>query len=58
MRYAPGKEPAFEREYYERILDADWKRILRQDIENYEHVQAGMKSMPASPKSWSLPPLP
>jgi phenylpropionate dioxygenase-like ring-hydroxylating dioxygenase large terminal subunit len=45
MRYAPGKEPPLERETYDKILDADWKRILRQDIENYEHVQAGMKSM-------------
>lgn len=45
MRYAPGKEPPLEREYFQHIMDADWRRILRQDFEHFEEVQRGIRSM-------------
>jgi hypothetical protein len=45
MRYAPGKEPPLEREFFNHIMDADWRLILRQDFEHFEDVQRGMNSM-------------
>jgi hypothetical protein len=45
MRYAPGKEPPLEREFFRHIMDADWRRILRQDFEHFEEVQRGINSM-------------
>jgi hypothetical protein len=44
QRYAPGKQPPLKREFYEHILDGDWRRILRQDFEHYEEIQRGLKS--------------
>lgn len=45
MRYAPGKEPPLEREFFNHIMEADWRLILRQDFEHFEDVQRGMNSM-------------
>jgi hypothetical protein len=45
MRYAPGKEPPLEREFFNDIMDADWRRILRQDFEHFGDVQRGLHSM-------------
>jgi phenylpropionate dioxygenase-like ring-hydroxylating dioxygenase large terminal subunit len=45
MRYAPGKEPPLEREFFNHIMDADWRLILRQDFEHFEDVQRGLHSM-------------
>jgi len=43
-RYAPGKEPPLNREFYNHVLDADWGLILRQDFEHFEDVQRGLRS--------------
>jgi hypothetical protein len=46
-RYAPGKEPQYEAEYFE-----DWKEsldkipyLLTQDLSNIEGIQRGLKSI-------------
>ncbi len=45
QRYAPGKEPALERQFYANWRDFNgWGQILSQDFENMEAVQDGMKS--------------
>jgi phenylpropionate dioxygenase-like ring-hydroxylating dioxygenase large terminal subunit len=44
VRYAPGAEPPLKREFYADWRDYDgWGRILRQDFQNLEQVQSGMK---------------
>lgn len=44
VRYAPGDEPALERESYTDYRDANWGRVLDQDFTNLIEVQRGMKS--------------
>ena len=46
-RFAPGKEPQFEPEYFEKWMDSLDKIpfLLTQDLSNIEAVQRGMKSM-------------
>lgn len=44
VRYAPGKEPPLNREFYGNWRDHKWGRILTQDFTNLENVQRGMKS--------------
>src|SRR3546814_9559398 len=44
VRYAPGKEPPLNREYYTDYRDCDWGRVLDQDFANLKEVQRGMKS--------------
>lgn len=44
VRYAPGKQPPLQREYYDNWRDYDgWGRILKQDFVNLEEVQRGMR---------------
>ena len=45
VRYAPGKEPAIQREFYQNWEDHDgWGLILEQDFRNLADIQQGMKS--------------
>jgi phenylpropionate dioxygenase-like ring-hydroxylating dioxygenase large terminal subunit len=44
QRFAPGKNPKFKRDSYERWNDFNWPRIFAQDFENVAEVQLGMKS--------------
>ena len=44
VRYAPGKEPKLEREFYPDWKASPWGRILNQDFSNMEEVQKGMRS--------------
>jgi len=44
-RYAPGKEPRLERQFFKSWEEHDdWGGILPQDFQNLRHVQQGMKS--------------
>lgn len=43
-RYAPGKEPKLNREFYADWREADWGRIFEQDFVNIPEVQRGLKS--------------
>lgn len=44
VRYAPGKAPPLEREYYKDYRECEWGRVLDQDFANLKEVQRGMKS--------------
>jgi hypothetical protein len=45
QRYAPGKQPALTRAYYDPWREnADWGEVYTQDFSNAEWVQKGMKS--------------
>jgi len=45
MRYAPGKEPPINREFYRKWQEHDgWGLILTQDFNNLADIQNGMKS--------------
>ncbi|MDA0339726.1 MAG: aromatic ring-hydroxylating dioxygenase subunit alpha [Proteobacteria bacterium] len=44
VRYAPGKEPPLEKEFYADWRDGDWGMILEQDFENISEVQKGYHS--------------
>jgi len=44
QRYAPGAEPALQREFYSDWRDTKWPRIFEQDFQNLKAVQDGMKS--------------
>jgi len=45
VRYAPGKEPPLERQFFKTWEEHDdWGRVLMQDLQNFPEVQRGMKS--------------
>lgn len=44
VRYAPGKAPPLNREFYPEWKAHKWGRILMQDFGNMEQVQKGMRS--------------
>jgi len=44
VRYAPGKEPPLERQFFTDWRDGDWGQIYEQDFVNIPEVQKGYRS--------------